>query len=232
MKQPLILIGSDGHREKDNPKPRDGVYAAYVDAVIEAGGVPLIMPARAGLLEHYLPLADGILLPGGDDFDPRHYGESNHGSEEPYLPENRVERDLAILRAWFEKDRPLFGICGGMQLMNVALGGSMVQDLGGQNPVHRDSGRAIPPRHPVEVEGGSLLFRVTGASRFETNSRHHQALARIADPLRVTARALDGVVEAVEAPAKRFFLGVQWHPETETTPEAKKLFKAFIDECR
>lgn len=230
--RPVILIGTDAHLEAGASKPREGVYSAYVDSVIEAGGLPLILPARVELLDESLALADGIVLPGGDDFDPRHYDEAKNGSVEPYLAESRVERDFAVLRRWFERDRPLLGICGGMQLMNVAFGGSMIQDLGDKNPTHRDPGAPVAPRHPVEVEAGSQLNRITGVTRFEVNSRHHQALGRIGDPLRVTARAPDGVVEAIEAPTRKFFLGVQWHPETEVTPEAKALFKQLVDACR
>lgn len=234
MSKPLILIASDAFHEPGASRPREGVYASYVDAVLAAGGLPLIVPARAELLEEALALAAGLLLPGGDDVDPGHYGQENRGSETPFLDETRVVRDLAMLRRFFDEDRPLLGVCAGMQIMNIALGGTLTQDLDGRTAVHRktsESAGSYKARHPLQVEAGSLLFRITGKSSFESNSSHHQALDRIADPLRVTARAPDGVVEAIEAPAKKFYLGVQWHPETEATPDAAALFAAFIAAC-
>ena len=234
MSKPLILIATDAVHETGATRAREGVYASYVNAVLKAGGLPLILPARAELLDDALALADGILLPGGDDVDPRHYGQEDRGCETPYIDESRAGRDLALLRRFFEADQPLLGICAGMQMMNIALGGSMIQDLGERTMTHRKSSEApgsYKARHGVQVEGGSLLFRITGKNNLDINSSHHQALDRIADPLRVTARAPDGVVEAIEAPAKKFYLGVQWHPETEATPEAAALFSAFIAAC-
>ncbi len=235
MTKPLILIATDAVHEPGAARPREGVYASYVDAVLKAGGLPLILPARAEMLEESLALAAGLLLPGGDDVDPRHYGQENRGCETPFTDESRVGRDLALLRRFFEEDRPLFGICAGMQMMNIALGGTLTQDLENRTATHRkpsDAPGSHKARHEAAVEGGSLLFRITGKNSLDINSSHHQGLDRIADPLRVTARAPDGVVEAVEAPAKKFYLGVQWHPETETTPEAAALFSAFIEACR
>jgi putative glutamine amidotransferase len=229
--KPVILVGCDG-RTGDEKRPRDGVYSAYLDAVVRAGGVPLIMPARVALLEELLTLADGVLLPGGDDLDPRHFGEADTGCEKPYLDERRVGLELAILRRAFATDRPLLGICAGGQLMNVALGGSLIQHLGDKLPTHRQPGEKYSARHPIHIEGGSGLYRILGKSETETNSSHHQAIGRVADALRVTARSPDGVVEAVEAPAKRFYIGVQWHPETDPNPDSLKLFQAFIDSCR
>ena len=230
-KKPVILIGCDG-RSGDEKRPRDGVYSAYVDGVINAGGLPLIMPARAELLDDFLALADGVLLPGGDDINPSHFGEADQGSEPPFLDERRVALELAILRRMFHEDRPLLGICAGSQTMNVALGGTLIQHLGEKTPTHRQPGERYSARHPVHIEGGSELYRILGKSETETNSSHHQAIGRVADSLRVTARSPDGEVEAVEAPAKRFFIGVQWHPETDANADSQKLFRALIDSCR
>ena len=119
--------------------------------------------------------------------------------------------------------------------MNHSRGDTPTQDPEHRTATHRKPSAApgsYKARDEAAVEGGSLLFRIAGNTSLDINSSHHQALDRIADPLRVTARAPDGVVEAVEAPAKKFYLGVQWHPETETSPEAAALFSAFIPACR
>ena len=235
MPKPLILIATDAVHETGATRAREGVYASYVDAVLKAGGLPLILPARMELLDDALALAAGLLLPGGDDVDPRHYGQEDRGCETPFIDESRAGRDLALLRRFFEADRPLLGICAGMQMMNIALGGTLTQHLGERTAAHRKPSEApgsYKARHGVAVEGGSLLFRITGKNHLDTNSSHHQALDRIADPLRVTARASDGVAEALEAPAKKFYLGVQWHPETESTAEAAELFSAFVAACQ
>jgi len=186
--------------------------AFYLDGLRAAGGEPL--PLRPGAEEEGVPellrRLDGLLLAGGDDVAPELYGEEPH----PKLatvdgPRDRLE--LLLVRAAAAEDRPVLGICRGIQVMNVALGGSLVQDIADQVPGAVDHVQGA--RHAVRVERGSRLYEILGAETLEVTSFHHQAVKRPAAGLRVTARSPDGVIEAVERSGARFLLGVQWHPE-------------------
>ncbi len=189
----------------------------YVRAVELAGGVPVVLaPAGAALHPALLSRLDGLVLTGGIDVTPRLYGEEAHAT----VTDTSAERDEFEVRLVLEalaRDLPLLAICRGMQLLNVALGGTLVQDIrteSGSAVRHDDFRR---PRtdlaHSVSVKNGSRLHTLLGADEIEVNSLHHQAIARLAAPLVATATAPDGLVEAVELPARRFVLGVQWHPE-------------------
>ncbi len=211
----------------------------YVDAVISAGGIPVCLPPaeREAWPDVIMSHLDGILLIGGDDYLPDHYG----GHAQPQgelMPERRDRFDMAFARwALEETSLPVLGVCGGHQLLSIVQGGVLIQDI--RTEWIPPEGRTTLPhsgrerrgvmkrrfRHPVRMEPGSLVARVTGTesgSMLETNSFHHQAVAphQIGRDLRATAWASDGIVEAIEpAPGSawartgRFVLGVQWHPE-------------------
>jgi putative glutamine amidotransferase len=189
----------------------------YLRAIEAAGGLPVVLPPLE--LDAVRPLLDhltGICLSGGPDLDPKSYGEREHPELGPTEPDiDRFELELAKL-AWRE-GLPLLAICRGAQALNVARGGTLVQHLPDEPRVTLEHRQDVPgdqPTHGVEVFEGSLLAEVMGgAGPFEVNSFHHQAAARLGDGLRVVARSTDGVVEAIEAPARPFVLGVQWHAE-------------------
>jgi putative glutamine amidotransferase len=163
---------------------------------------------------------DGLLLAGGTDVDPALYGEpAAPETEEPDRERDSLER--ALVAEALERDLPVFGICRGIQLLNVALGGTLEQHIEDHK---RPKVREV---HPVRIEPGSLLARILGAGDYMVNSRHHQCAGRIAAALRVSATAPGGVVEAVELPGKRFVLAVQWHPEARLDSPDLKLFEAF-----
>lgn len=202
----------------------------YVQAIRESGGIPVVLPNTGGneaRIPEYLDLLDGLLMPGGADIPPSDYGEEAHESVE-VLDEDRYEFEKVLVREWIEKtDKPLLGICLGSQWINVATGGSLVQDIPTEVKTnHRDT------RHPVAVEPGSRLAMILGATEVEVNSFHHQAAERIGNGLRAVAKAPDGVVEATETTDPgRFLIGVQWHPE-KMMPEDEvqaKLLKAFVE---
>jgi putative glutamine amidotransferase len=213
---------------------RQNVPDGYVRRVEEAGGFPILFPvADPAVVPDVLALSDGLLLVGGDDVDPAAYGANR-----PDLCEDvdraRDDFEFAVVRAAAEGGVPLLGICRGLQVMNVALGGTLFEDLPTRVPEaapHRVSGR--DGGHPVTAAAGSRLRALVGAERFDVNSHHHQAVARPAPRLAVVARAPDGVVEAAEDAAHPFFLGVQWHPERmETAESTRRLFLGLVRAAR
>jgi len=214
---------------------------AYVRAVEAAGLVPLVTPplARDDEAATVLDAVDGLLLTGGADVDPACYGAPAHPEIGPLNPA-RDRWEITLAREARARGLPTLGICRGLQLVNVALGGTLVQDIPSERPsaVRHDAPVERSQRvHPVAIEPDSALARAIGATSLATNSFHHQALATVADALRVTARAPDGIVEGAESTEldRWWFLAVQWHPEELTaTREAwdRELFAAFAERVR
>ena len=210
----------------------------YLDAVARAGGVPVLLPltedeeARAELLRR----VDGLMLTGGPDVHPRLYGKE-------VLPvcgkisEKRDAVEISLFRLALEMGLPVLGICRGIQVMNVALGGTLYQDIAAQLPGAIDHPCYDTPRdkvHEVTVIEGSLLHRVSGLTHFSVNSRHHQGIRTLGKGLVATAYSKDGLVEAVDDPNARFVTAVQWHPESlaDRYAEAQAIFNAFVEACR
>lgn len=216
----------------------------YSDAVRLAGCLPLVVPTADGdELEQLLDLADGVFLTGSpSNVDPSHFGEQVHDPSAP-LDTARDAWTLPLIPHVLARGVPLFAICRGLQEVNVALGGSLhqaVHEVGGHADHRADRSLPIERRygdlaHPVAVTPGGLLERIAGCPTFEVNSLHSQSIARLADGLRVEARAPDGVIEAVSMPdAHGFALAVQWHPEwnAASSPVSMKLLDAFGQACR
>jgi putative glutamine amidotransferase len=165
---------------------------------------------------------DGLLLTGGSDIDPAMYGAPRHpDTGEPDPARDTLE--TVLLREALERDLPVLAICRGLQLLNVALGGTLVQHIEGHR--HREQ----PDVHPITIGSHSRLRSILGVDEFVVNSRHHQCVDRVASGLVVVARAPDNVVEALEFPGKRFVLAVQWHPEDRAGGPDARLFEAFRD---
>ncbi len=211
-RRPVIGITTD----HDRGRSRHEVAGGYVAAVERAGGLPLIVPyGDGGRLPQTLDLLDGLLLTGGNDPDPAAWGEPWHPACVPVDPaRERFER--ALLAESQRRRLPTLGICFGMQLMNLARGGSLIQflpDHPRENPLEhrRLSDEDWARRHPVRL-AGALAERL-GADGLSVNTNHRQAVGRLGEGLRAAAVAPDGVIEAVEDPAMPLFLGVQWHPE-------------------
>ena len=198
----------------------------YARAMESVGAEPVLEEARSGLT---IGSCRGLLLTGGGDVDPALYGEIASPETEPPDPE-RDAVEAALIDEALARDLPLLGICRGMQLLNVHLGGSLVQHLptAGRH-VRRTSDRSLPA-HRVVIEPGSMLASIAHQETWGVNSRHHQAVARLASGLRVCASdPEDGTVEAIELPARRYVLAVQWHPENQASndPEQRNLFESF-----
>jgi putative glutamine amidotransferase len=216
-----------------------GKLEDYKQAVLKTGGeVRIIDPLMT--VDEALADADGLLLTGGDDVAPSRYGEERHPTVHE-VPPDRDNFEIALAREARKRNLPLFGICRGLQVLNVAAGGSLVQDIASQVPgalEHKQQGPRKEPfflAHEVWMEKDSLLARLmrerlNDADSCEVNSRHHQSVRQLGAGLRVTATAPDGVVEAIEDPANTFCLAVQWHPENfHQTGEFRPLFEGFVE---
>ena len=188
---------------------------AYAEAVTAAGGLPLPLPHQPDAVPELLALCDALVVTGGAfDVPPELYGEARRPACGPARPE-RTAAELALLQLALARDLPVLGVCGGMQLLAVVLGGGLHQDLQADQGLssHQQPGPKDSPSHPVAVTPGTLLAGLVGTQSLRVNSTHHQAVREAGRGAVVSARAPDGVVEAIEVPALRFALGVQWHPE-------------------
>jgi putative glutamine amidotransferase len=239
MAQPLIglttrTIAPDGPRSVTRSQ---GVGESYVDAVRWAGGVAVAVPSNlgpAGVLAIAERL-DGIVLTGGNDVDPVHFGEEplpGLGVIEPV----RDEAEIALCRYALSNDLPLLAICRGLQVLNVAFGGKVIQDLGGAGSGYLNHDLQTwseGPGHSVDIVPDTKLAEIVKATKLRVNSFHHQAVGDVGPELVVSARAPDGIVEGLEHPAARFLLGVEWHPERAYlhAPDAGALVTAFVDAC-
>lgn len=211
---------------------RATLYMPYIEAVIEAGGLPLLVPpAPKKLLAEYLSLADGILFTGGLDYPPKLYGQKADPKVVPLSPE-RAASDRRLMSLALASTKPALGICAGLQLMNIVSGGTLIQHLPTADK-HQPLSGEKDSAHSVSVYAGTRLRKIFGTETIQVNSAHHQAAdpAHVGKGLRISARAADGTVEGLELAdsKKRFFLFVQWHPERILdASHRRKIFRAFV----
>lgn len=231
----MPLIGVTPARDKSKQKLT--IHQDYMDALIRAGGTPVLLPLLSDeqRLNVLLSRLDGLLLSGGVDVEPSRYGEG----KTPFCGETDAERDeteFFLCREFIRRDVPVLAICRGVQVMNAALGGTLYQDIASQLPralTHPRNDLPGEKVHEMRVKKGTLLFSILQNDLIGVNSRHHQAVKEIAPGLTANAAAPDGLIEGLEMPGKRFVLGVQWHPETLSARhrEAQAIFNAFVKAC-
>ncbi len=230
------LIGLPTLAIPPGPKPpRFGINQSYVRALVAAGCAPVLIPLLDDddRLRAVYERLDGIVFPGGADVAPEEYGEEPIGDLN-VVEAARDRTELTLARWAFADDLPTLGICRGQQVLNVALGGSLWQDLRHQGVTaveHSDAdGRARNAFiHRVRLDPDSRLAQLIDETDIEVNSLHHQAVKTIAPQLRVTGKSDDGVIEAVESPERRFLIAVQWHPEEiDEVPWVQRLFAGFV----
>ena len=238
--RPLIGITTRaGTRSAHNhERPIDYSNSSYIRAVEDAGGMPILIPILQDVsgLRTLLPRLDGLLLPGGLDIDPRNYQQQPHrltGSTNPSLD----TLELALAHWALQEKLPTLGICRGMQLLNVALGGDLYQDLGEQYPDSLAHASWDLPRnqfaHSIQIEAGSRMEKIFGQTVIESNSLHHQGIRKPGNGVIISGRSEDGVAELMEVTDHPFMLAAQCHPEElyESDPVWAKLFKAFVTAC-
>lgn len=238
MTQPVIGITTSRSQNKGE-YPGAALSEKYIEAVLLAGGLPVLIPnlLPADELAALQSRLDGILLTGGSDVDPARFNGTSHPRVYGIYPE-RDATEITLVQRAAETGQPFMGICRGIQVINVALGGTLYTDIGDQLPgaMRHDWYPKIERdylAHTVRVEAGSLLHTITGATELKTNSLHHQGLQQVAPALRPIAWAPDGLVEAVSLNGHPFGLGVQWHPEWLVQyPVMVDLFKALVNAAK
>lgn len=230
------LIGiTTAHMPHPEGLPMVAVQESYVRSVLNAGGVPVLIPLglQSSDLQVIFRQVDGILFTGGGDIDPQRFGGEIHPAVHQIDPD-RDEVEIQLAQESVRLGKPFLGICRGIQVINVAFGGSLYTDISSQRP-NSLAHEWVPGRpwshlaHSIRVEEGSRLAEILGGTRFEVNSLHHQAISQIKDDFKVTAFAPDGVIEALELPKHPFGMAVQWHPEwLQDHPPMRALFSAFV----
>jgi putative glutamine amidotransferase len=233
--RPIIGITTyDGKSPADLPIA--AVQTAYINAILQAGGSPVLLPNQLGRDDWMglLPHLGGILLTGGGDIDPRHFSAAYHPKVDD-VNEARDSLELALLRFAVEEQKPFLGICRGCQVVNVALGGTLHTHIPDQTQtdIRHDCYPDLPRAHiahPVRVEEDSRISQIFGEPILQVNSLHHQGIRDLAPALKPVAYAPDGLIEAVELPGHPFGYAVQWHPEWLTDQQpTRNLFRAFVE---
>ena len=218
---------------------RNIIACDYARAIEYVGGTPLLVPhvEDMGCIDRYLGVLDGLVLSGGGDIDPLLFGQEPHqnmGSVDCV----RDEMELQLTQKALDQDLPILAICRGIQMLNVAAGGTIYQDIAAEMPQptlrHSQTGAGWYASHTIDILSDSRLFQIFGSPTTRVNSFHHQAVRDVPKGFIVTAKAKDNVIEAIESPTHRFALGVQCHPEMmwERHPEALNLFTAFLKACQ
>jgi putative glutamine amidotransferase len=241
-RRPIVLLTPDLDTRTTHRGPIGYVQVQryYTDRIVDEGGVPLLPPPLHHLrdadtvLDQLIALADALVISGGGhDVDPSHYGEERIPECGPALPE-RTDFEFALLKRAERKGLPVLGICGGMQLMNVARGGTLFQALEVQRKDslgHTMKGEKTRTSHDVDIVGGTRLASIVGdgaACTIGVNSTHHQAVKDTGRGLIVSARAKDGLVEGIEDPVLPFYVGVQWHPEAVDQGAHRAIYRALL----
>ncbi len=223
--------------EQDPPLEIIGLMPSYIEAITAAGGLPVMIPLGldADTLHAILQRVDGVLLPGGGDMHPAAY-QANGGNKCYGIDEDRDRVEVLVAQTAVSTNTPLFAICRGIQVLNVALGGTLWEDIESEMPnaMAHDHYRKLPRNylaHTVDIAPNSHLAQLMDARETAVNSLHHQGIRDLAPDLTPTATAADGLIEAVEIPGHPFVLGVQWHPENliHDVPQMLSLFKGLVD---
>jgi putative glutamine amidotransferase len=235
--QPLIGIASAYKPALEEESVASAALRyTYINAVVENGGVPVLLPPNQSkeALQRYVKTLDGLMLTGGDDIPPSAYGEKTHPTTN-LMSEQRYKFESRLVRLWLESEKPILGICLGMQMVNVVSGGTLIQDIPSQVAAdvgHKGTDENLIVDHLVKIEPDSRLARLLNADEIMVNSVHHQSANDVGRNLKVAARSADGVIEALELTNGQFGLFLQWHPERMDASHKKAVFDSFINACK
>lgn len=232
------IIGITSEYSYDERKKFNRVKSAYIEAISKVGGIPLVLPImkEKEAIEKYLDVVDGILCTGGEDISPLLYGE-NPIKEVVAISYDRDSMEMDLLKKAYEREIPILGICRGLQIINVALGGSLYQDIHIQLPFalgHVSTYDISQGYHSIDIIDDTILYDIFGINKINVNSNHHQSIKIVAKDLRINSLSKDGIVEGVESiKNSNFVLGVQFHPEEmiNRNREFLKIFEYFILYC-
>lgn len=238
MYQNKPVIGLTGSFDTDSETPRHFLNESYFHAIRHFGGIPLLIPvlAEPEELNFLVNQCDGLLLTGGDDIDPKLFGEELL-NDSVVIAAERDRGEYALLDLAVKRELPVLGICRGCQVMNVYRGGTLYQDIPTQAPSEIAHRMAKPDHrtcHSCRIDRNTPLHTLTGKEAIGVNSHHHQAVKALALGLDCMGRSEDGIIEAVFDPSKPFFWGIQWHPERiwDIEESSAKIFEAFLEACR
>lgn len=236
-KRPIIGVLPD-HKEgglnRYSLKDHYAIRENYIDSIIQAGGLPIVLVYDYEAIDYYLDLIDGLYITGGMDINPARYGDDViHPTIKLNLPRENFE--FKIVEKALKTDLPIFGICNGMQLINILHGGKLIQHIP-DDPKFMDHEQGhfedfknySKGYHEIIFERDSKIFEIIKCEKLLTNSSHHQAISSLGSQLKITARTNDGIIEAIEKPDHPFCIGVQWHPEYKSSQAEGKLFEAFV----
>ena len=239
-RRPLIGITPDlGQSQSSHPLPQYELKVAYADAVLKSGGLPSVLPYTddPSGVDAYLEKLCGLVVTGGAfDIPPEAYGETARDGLGA-LKQTRTHFEMALMKGALARNIPVLGICGGMQLLNVVLGGTLYQDIAREQPQareHEQKHDRTQPHHPVDIKEGTILCELLGHNPLMVNSTHHQAVKTCGDGVVVNALAADGIIEGIESTTHLFALGVQWHPELllQSVPAHQSVYGGFIARAR
>ena len=238
-KKPVIGISLDFVEKNDKHKyslfPWYAIRQNYADSIMQVGGVPIMIPYQHDNIDNILEIIDGLIIPGGhEDINPKFYNQEIT-SDKITTNDTRASFEFALLKKALERNMPFLGICNGMQLLNIVLGGDLIQDIQDhfQNKGiinHEQPHPKYVPSHSITIKPGTILSKISGELKeADVNSTHHQAIGNIGEGLIISAYAEDGIVEAIESLNHKFAIGVEWHPEYLNQNNIDlALFKALI----
>ena len=229
MQKPLIGITLDSEKKKTYSKfPWYALRENYVSSISKLNAIPIPLIHDNKLIQNFGKILDGLIITGGDfDIDPKIYNKKKKGSKN--IKNKRTNFEIKIYKKFIKLNKPILGICGGAQLINVAEGGTLIQDLKRTPINHEQENPRNETSHKVNIYKHSKLFKICGKNKIKVNSAHHQAIKKLGKDLKVSAISNDGVIESIEHKKHRWCIGLQWHPEFLITNEDLKIYKNFIN---
>ena len=229
MKKPLIGITLDSEKKKTYSKfPWYALRENYLSSISLLNAIPIPILHEKKLINNFSKLLDGLIITGGDfDINPKIYNQKNKGSKN--FKNKRTSFEIQIYKKFLELNKPILGICGGAQVINVADGGTLIQDLNKIPINHEQANPRNETSHTININKKSKLFKICKRKSFKVNSAHHQAISKLGKNFNVSAKSNDGVIEAIEHSEHKWCIGLQWHPEFLITNNDLDILKNFID---